>query len=204
MEELIAEGVVVCVAAGNYYQKIDVSGGLDYNNYYNSFVYYNRGSSPMAAEAIIVGNIGNAINTGKEVKNSSSESGPRVDIYAPGTNIMSTCSTSNEFGGYVTTYPNNTSFKIMNISGTSMASPQVAGVSALLLQVHPHATPAQIRQLIKDSSVADMVYSTGLDNDYTNGSSIKGSVNRTLLSKFNTGTSVTTSGPISFNNTGVR
>jgi subtilisin family serine protease len=204
MEELLAEGVIVCVAAGNYYQKIDVVGGLDYDNYFNSNVYYNRGSSPMAAEAIIVGNIGNAINTGKEVKSSSSESGPRVDIYAPGTNIMSTCSTSNEFGGYVTTYPNNTNFKIMNISGTSMASPQVAGVSALLLQVYPHATPAQIRQMIKDTSVADMVYSTELDDDYTNASSIKGSPNRTLLSKFNTGTSVTTSGPISFNNTGVR
>ena len=204
MEELLAEGVIVCVAAGNYYQKIDVVGGVDYDNYFNSFTYYHRGSSPMAAEAIIVGNIGNAINTGKEVKSSSSESGPRVDIYAPGTNIMSTCSTSNEFGGYVTTYPNNTSFRIMNISGTSMASPQVAGVSALLLQAYPHATPAQIRQMIKDTSVADMVYSTGLDDDYTNASSIKGSVNRTLLSKFNTGTSVTTSGPISFNNTGVR
>lgn len=202
--ELIAEGVIVCVAAGNYYQKIEVPGGPDYDNYFNSNVYYHRGSSPMADEAIIVGNIGNTINNDKEVKNSSSESGPRVDIYAPGTNIMSTCSTSNEFSGYVTTYPNNTSFKIMNISGTSMASPQVAGVSALLLQVHPHATPAQIRQMIKDSSVADMVYSTDLDDDYTNTSSIKGSVNRTLLSKFNTGTSVTTSGPISFNNTGVR
>ena len=40
-------------------------------------------------------------------------------------------------------YPNDNGYKIANISGTSMAAPQVAGVLALWCQLNPGATPAQ-------------------------------------------------------------
>ena len=83
---------------------------------------------------------------GLEQKASSSENGPGVDIYAPGSNIMSACSTINEITNG--DYPSDSTFKICNISGTSMASPQVCGVGALLLQANPHATPSQLKSLI--------------------------------------------------------
>ena len=44
---------------------------------------------------------------------------------------MAGTSTTNKWGSGSADYPSNTSFKQTNISGTSMASPQVAGAAAL-------------------------------------------------------------------------
>jgi aqualysin 1 len=60
-----------------------------------------------------------------------------VDIWAPGVNILST-----KIGGGTQV-----------LSGTSMASPHVAGAAALFLSSNPIATPAQIEKVIKDKAV---------------------------------------------------
>tara|TARA_B100000963_G_scaffold200260_1_gene174414 strand:- start:6601 stop:8142 length:1542 start_codon:yes stop_codon:yes gene_type:complete len=187
IQEMIDAGIHVCIAAGNYYQKIDVPSGTDYNNYFVSSSYgtkyYNRGSSPFDDEALMVGNMDSTVHSGGlEQKASSSENGPGVDIYAPGTNVMSTCSTINEMTNG--DYPPNSSYKICNISGTSMASPQVCGVGALLLQANPHSTPAQLKAQLIATCQTNAIYSTGLDNDYANSRSIKGGNNRFLVNPF--------------------
>ena len=187
IQEMIDAGIHVCVAAGNYYQKIDVPSGTDYNNYFVSSTYgtkyYNRGSSPFDDEALIVGNIDSTVHSGGlEQKASSSENGPGVDIYAPGTNVMSACSTTNEITNG--DYPSDSTFKICNISGTSMASPQVCGVGALLLQANPHATPAQLKAHLIATCQTNGIYTTGIDNDYSNSRSIKGGNNRFLVNPF--------------------
>jgi subtilisin family serine protease len=56
--------------------------------------------------------------------------GTCLDLFAPGVNILSSWITNNS--------ATNT------ISGTSMASPHVAGVAALYLEEHPSATPASV------------------------------------------------------------
>jgi len=187
VQEMIDAGIHICIAAGNSYQKIDVPTGLDYDNYFTKTgsgnLYYHRGGSPFDDEAFVVGNIDSAVHSGGlEQKAASSENGPGVDIYAPGTDIMSTVSNTNRFNEG--DYPPNTSFKICNIGGTSMASPQVCGVGALLLQANPHSTPAQLKSHLIASCQTNGIYSTGLDNDYTDTRSLKGSNNRFLVNPF--------------------
>lgn len=80
-------------------------------------------------EAITVGS-----TTNKDKRSSFSNHGTCVDIFAPGSDIESAWSDS------------NTSTK--TISGTSMASPHVAGVAALYLAAKPSATPAQVSQAL--------------------------------------------------------
>lgn len=190
LQELIDVGVHVFIAAGNSYQKIDVPGGLDYDNYYVNSVfgntYYHRGGSPFDDQAFMVGNIDSTVfNATTEYKAISSESGPGVDIWAPGTNIMSCTSTTNKWGTGSQNYYLNSNFRQTNISGTSMASPQVAGVAACYLQINPQMTPAQLKAKIIADSKQNVVFSTGLDNDYTDNRSIEGGNNRFLYNKYN-------------------
>jgi len=60
--------------------------------------------------------------------------GPCVDLFAPGTGIVSDWNTS------------DTATNTLN--GTSMAAPHVTGVAALYLQGHPRARPDQVREAI--------------------------------------------------------
>jgi subtilisin family serine protease len=165
---------------------INISGTNDYNNSFNNGTtnFYHRGSSPFDDDAIMVGNVDSTVySEGQDQKATSSETGPGVTIYAPGTNIMGACSTTNAFVDEP--YYLNSTFRQMNISGTSMASPQVAGVCALLLEVNPKLTPAQVKSALLGNA-GTALYDTGTDNDWTNNRSLKGGAVKFLYNKFNT------------------
>jgi subtilisin family serine protease len=191
VEELIDEGVIVCVSAGNDFQKIDSPDGIDYNNYFiqqlpgqePNDVFYHRGASPQADASIVVGSSDSIIHSsGVEQKSTFSNCGPRVDIYAPGSRIIS--ATSNVSSYNSAPYYADSNFRQLNISGTSMASPQVAGVAALLLQINPKLTPTEVKNRLINSTT-DSVFSTGLDNDYTDDRSISNGTPRFLYQIFN-------------------
>lgn len=74
-----------------------------------------------------------------------SNSGPCVDLYAPGVSITSAGIDS------------NTAEKIL--SGTSMASPHVAGAAAVLLSLNPWMTPAQVSAAIISNATTGVVRS---------------------------------------------
>ena len=152
VEELIDEGVCVCIAAGNNSFKVDVPGGDDYNNKFTrgGDVFYHRGSSPYSVNAFMVGSL-LAQSSTSDKKVGFSTTGPGVDVYAAGNNIVSCTSNTNKFADAA--YYGSASFRQCNISGTSMASPQVCGVGALYLQANPMLTQAQLQDMIhKDSS----------------------------------------------------
>ncbi len=200
VQELLDAGVVVCVAAGNRSFKIDTIGGTDYNNTIQTDTgvkYIHRGSSPHDDDAITVGNSDRVVfSSTLDQKATSSETGPGVDIWAPGTNIMSACSTTTRFSSQ--NYYNNASYRQVNISGTSMASPQVAGVSAMILQLNPSYTPAQVKSALIAQATAT-IYTTGLSNDWSDTRSLQGGSQRFLHANFDllvnttTTTSTTTS-----------
>jgi subtilisin family serine protease len=99
-------------------------------------------SPARVAEGITVG--ASDIN---DAKASFSNYGTCVDLHAPGVSITSSWATSDT--------ATNT------ISGTSMASPHVAGVAALFLQLNQTASPALVQQTIKDLSTKGVVTGTG-------------------------------------------
>lgn len=72
----------------------------------------------------------------------------KVDIAAPGVQVRSTWNN----GGYA------------SLSGTSMATPHVAGVAALLLSYNPGATPAELFDAITQTAVDGGT--GGFDNSY--------------------------------------
>lgn len=198
IEELIDAGVHVIVAAGNSKQKIDLENGADYNNFYTSSLfgtrYYHRGGSPYSERAFIVGNIDSAIEStsSKEQKADSSETGPGVNIWAPGSNIMSCTSNINKFTSG--DYPLNSNFKITNISGTSMAAPQVAGVLALYLQINPESTPAQSLAYMQNTAIDSVLYDVGNSQSYTSSRALLGSQNIFLHNEWNSSIQLTLGG----------
>ena len=79
-----------------------------------------------------------------------------VDIAAPGVDILST---------YPTAMQSNASAGYEYLSGTSMATPEVAGAAALVLSANPGLTPWQVREMLMTG--ADPV--AGLDGKVASG-----------------------------------
>ena len=193
VDQLISAGVVSCVSAGNNGTKIDVSGGVDYDNYLTLDVdiigdgsfrwYYNRDGSPSigTSPGFNVGALDReAYNSTLDRKANFSNGGPAVNIYTAGEAIVSAVSniTDNYTGVYTPQdYYLDSAFKQAKVAGTSMAAPQMAGLAACLLQAHPTWSPTQVVSWFQNNA-QDKIYSTGLDNDYTVENSLWGGTQR--------------------------
>ncbi|MEU0664126.1 S8 family serine peptidase [Streptomyces lavendulocolor] len=120
----IASGITYAVAAGNY--NADVSGY----------------SPARVSEAITVG-----ATSISDARDSYSNYGSGVDMFAPGSSITSAWTGSDT--------ATNT------ISGTSMATPHVAGAAAVYLADRPTSTPAQVASALTSAATTKVVTNVG-------------------------------------------
>ncbi len=114
-------------------------------------------SPARVAAALTVG-----ATTSTDARASYSNYGTCLDLFAPGSSITSAWYTSDT--------------ATSTLSGTSMASPHVAGAAALYLQTSPLATPAQVAQAVLAQATQGKVTGGGT-----------GSANRLLYSLFPAG-----------------
>ncbi|NJE09366.1 S8 family serine peptidase [Thermococcus sp. MAR1] len=144
-------GIVVCVAAGN--------SGPD---------KYTVGSPAAASKVITVG----AVDKYDTITDFSSR-GPTADgrlkpeVVAPGNWIIAARASGTQLtdvtiGDYYVAAP-----------GTSMATPHVAGISALILQAHPSWSPDMVKtalietaDIVKPDEIVDIAYGAGRVNAY--------------------------------------
>ena len=186
IEDCIDDGIILVGAAGNDAHKIDAESGLDYNNFYTNSVdgniYYHRGSTPGSTAGVI--NVGSVKLTEPEGKSFFSNTGPRVNVFAPGESIMSAIpvdsTIATESGS--TTYPTNPSFSVTKIGGTSMASPQVAGVIACVLDARPQYNQASALNWVLEISSNNRLSDTA--GSYTDLASLQGHANKFLRQPF--------------------
>ncbi len=137
-----AAGVLIVAAAGNERQDIDMV-----SNYYYP-ASYGLSNIISVAGIDIDNNLFKSSNWGKR----------KVDVAAPGEKIYSTFPINKGKYGYMT--------------GTSQATPFVAGLAALLLSKNPKLTPAQIKTIIRSTvdqipNLNSKIGSGGKINAYT-------------------------------------
>ena len=179
VQDCVNAGVIMVGAAGNDYHKSDVSTGTDFNNKWNDGagsgdIYYHQGGSPCNADAgmIVVGALD---ATSTEQKATFSTTGPGVDIYAAGVMTMGAWSNTSYVLSAVPD-SRNPLFYLNKLSGSSMATPQVAGMLAVMAQVRPKYTPAQLKSWLMELSDKSTMTEGG--NSYTNYRSLQGGVQR--------------------------
>ena len=151
------DGVVFCSAAGNDYMPTDVSGGEDYNNavVVSGVTYYPiRGGTPGTTTNMI--NVGATAATVSETKAVFTNFEERVDVYAPGRNIMS--SVKNTSSGYSNQVADSRDSNYYNASanGTSMATPQVCGLLACAAEQYPNMRQANALQYLIEGAKAQI------------------------------------------------
>ncbi len=136
VNSLSNSGVPIAVAAGN--SNVDACGT----------------SPARAVNAITTGS-----TTSTDARSSFSNFGTCLDIFAPGSSILSAWFSSDT--------------ATATLSGTSMASPHVAGVAALYKQANPSASATTVRNAIVNNATLNVITNAG-----------SGSPNRLLYSLF--------------------
>jgi hypothetical protein len=188
VQDALDDGIVVVGAAGNLNTVILLPTDPNYdglvgnriNATYGGTNYYwdiSKGTTPGSVPGVIcVGSVGTA---SQEYKSSFSNNGPGIDVFAPGSDIMSSVNSPGSFGGIPD--PVNPSYWITKLSGTSMSSPQVCGILACLMQSNLNLTATQAKQWIDYYSTKSQMTDTG--GEQRDPTALRGAPNQYLFAK---------------------
>ena len=113
------------------------------DNVNNNNLFCNISENKVKNRIIVVGNVIYENYSTYARDKTSSYRGGRVDVMAPGTTIYSTLP-NNRYG---TTKSNGEP-----LSGTSMASPFVAGLAGLIWEANPNLTPERVKEIICETA----------------------------------------------------
>ncbi|WP_376669693.1 S8 family serine peptidase, partial [Streptomyces sp. NPDC056227] len=159
-----AHGAIGAVLYDSPVPNGDVYLGEGYN-YIPSFLISNAQGTALAAQIgglksagasmdFTFSNMKQVVTTGDKLASFSSRGPSRVlydikpEVTAPGVSVFSTVPSymhgADQIGNYQYAYD--------RLSGTSMATPNVAGVAALIKQVHPDMTPADVKATLMNTA----------------------------------------------------
>ena len=112
-------------------------------------IFANISEEYLRQRIIVVGNAARGLSTGRYRRaDSSCYKGGRVDIAAPGDSIYSTVPSGTESNGG----ENGCDY----LSGTSMASPFVAGLAGLVWEANPDLSPEEVKRIIVETADIDV------------------------------------------------
>ena len=186
MEDCVNDGIVFINSAGNDNRFMCPSGhpnfakaeGLiplgDFSIYFgaNHITKINSAGTP-ASVGINVGSL--SVDTeekGLVTRSTFSNYGPQVHVFAPGENILGAVNRRTDFSPFSTfggqkfdelyTFVPSGAF-YDKYDGTSMAAPQVCGLTALFLSNHPELNQEDIKNVLQNRSVTGKIFdpSTG-------------------------------------------
>jgi len=126
INEVRARGVLLVVASGNS------GANIDYQNF-----------TPANCNGVVTVGASNA-QGGKAYY---SNYGTRIDVMAPGGDSWQGILSTSDYGS---TYSTGAAYKSM--SGTSMATPHVAGVVSLIYAINPNLVPSQVIDILKQTA----------------------------------------------------
>lgn len=82
----------------------------------------------------------------------------KPDVSAPGQNVtaaLSSYTNSTDVTGFNSINFQGRTYQFATLSGTSMSAPFVSGVAALILEANPYLSPAQVKDIMKQTAYQD-------------------------------------------------
>jgi subtilisin family serine protease len=206
MEEMHDAGIHIFTAAGNYGHRIVSPDHHEYDNFanvtynhpvgssqsYSKEHYYNRVGSPYFKDAFHVGAMDIDMRGSGSDKQDQviyySERGSAVDLYSA-THCGSAQSTWIADRDSTFTYPDDSNYKAKIFTGTSCATPNMAGVAACYLSANPNLTPSQLKTKMLDDAKTNLLHEAGTNwNDYN---AFLDSNNKILYNRYNQNVGIT-------------
>ena len=140
-------GIYICAAAGNY--PAGAANGVDLPAGFDNCVAVSA-TTIFTPDSV---SVGPSAQVGSEYRPSYSKTGPEVEIAAPGSNIISAAwgGSNDTTDGYMASFAHQ-------FTGTSAATPVVAGLAALLYSVLPDPDSITANQTVRD-----LINSTSVD-----------------------------------------